>query len=83
MNRKIHEVNNIQVDANYLYITVDNKDYRIKWEECSSRLANATLAEKRHLEISPSGYGIHWPEIDEDLAIAPLIQQQGVASEVV
>jgi hypothetical protein len=38
-------------------------------------LAKATLEQRRHLEISPSGYGIHWPEVDEDLAIAPLIQQ--------
>ncbi|WP_165360805.1 DUF2442 domain-containing protein [Candidatus Chloroploca sp. Khr17] len=24
--------------------------------------------------VSPSGYGIHWPEVDEDLALTPLLQ---------
>jgi hypothetical protein len=24
--------------------------------------------------MSPSGYGIHWPLLDEDLAIGPLLQ---------
>jgi hypothetical protein len=25
--------------------------------------------------VSSSGYGIHWPEIDEDLAITPLLRR--------
>ena len=25
-------------------------------------------------ELSPSGYGIHWPLIDEDLAVGPLLR---------
>ena len=26
------------------------------------------------LELSPAGYGIHWPLVDEDLAVGPLIK---------
>ncbi len=29
--------------------------------------------EPEHFEVSPAGYGIHWPEIDEDLSIDALI----------
>jgi hypothetical protein len=43
----------------------------------------ATEAERNFYKISPSGYGIHWPAIDEDLSIKGLInlalQNQEVA----
>lgn len=32
-------------------------------------LANATKKQLENCEISPSGYGIHWPELDEDLSV--------------
>lgn len=32
------------------------------------RLANATPAQRAHWEIAGAGYGIHWPDIDEDLS---------------
>lgn len=34
-----------------------------------SRLLNAAPAQRETFEISPGGYGIHWPEIDEDISI--------------
>ena len=24
---------------------------------------------RERIEVSPSGYGLHWPEVDEDLSI--------------
>lgn len=63
----------MKVDDVYLYLTIDGQTYRIRWAEASPRLANATLMQRKHFEISPSGYGIHWPWIDEDLAITPLL----------
>jgi hypothetical protein len=29
--------------------------------------------ERNKAQLSPSGYRIHWPLIDEDLAVGPLI----------
>jgi hypothetical protein len=29
--------------------------------------------ERKHFEVSPAGYGVHWPEIAEDLSIDALI----------
>lgn len=46
----------------------------IPWEKCSERLAQASLVERSRTELSPSGYGIHWPLIDEDLAVGPLLR---------
>lgn len=72
---KMHNVGSVRVDNTFLYLTVDGQSYRIRWDSCSSRLAKATLRQRKRLEVSPSGYGIHWPEIDEDLAITPLLQR--------
>jgi hypothetical protein len=33
------------------------------------RLQRATAQQRSNLKISPGGYGIHWPEIDEDISI--------------
>jgi hypothetical protein len=46
----------------------------IPWEKCSQQLARASLVERSRAELSPSGYGIHWPLIDEDCAIGPLLR---------
>jgi hypothetical protein len=47
-------------------VTLENGSVSIPWEKCSQRLAHASLAERNRAELSPSGYGIHWPPIDED-----------------
>jgi len=73
--KKIHDIYSIHVDETYLYLTVDGKQYRIKWVDCSPRLTDATTAQRGRFEVSPSGYGIHWPEVNEDLAITPLIER--------
>jgi hypothetical protein len=39
----------------------------------SQRLGRATGGQRETSEVSPSGYGIHWPEIDEDLPVDGLI----------
>lgn len=38
------------------------------------RLANATPAQRQHYEVAGGGYGIHWPEIDEDLSTDGLLR---------
>jgi Protein of unknown function (DUF2442) len=35
----------------------------------SSRLANATPAERDHWKIGARGVSVHWPDVDEDIAI--------------
>ncbi len=72
---KAHNIQSIKADADTLHLTVDGKTYLLPWSDCSPRLARATPSQRKHFEISPAGYGIHWPEIDEDLAITPLIEQ--------
>lgn len=38
------------------------------------RLANATPAQRGRWEIAGGGYGIYWPEIDEDLSTEGLLR---------
>ena len=37
------------------------------------RLAHATPAERLHFQISGAGYGIHWPDLDEDIGVEGLL----------
>jgi hypothetical protein len=38
------------------------------------RLLQATPAQRRNWRIAGGGYGIHWPEIDEDLSTEGLLR---------
>lgn len=37
------------------------------------RLLNATPAQRNEWQIAGAGYGIHWPEIDEDLSVSGIL----------
>jgi hypothetical protein len=37
------------------------------------RLAHGTPAERATFQISGAGYGIHWPELDEDIGVEGLL----------
>jgi hypothetical protein len=38
------------------------------------RLLHATAAQRAKWQIAGGGYGIHWPEIDEDLSTEGLLR---------
>ncbi len=38
------------------------------------KLLKATLKQRIHFEICGGGFGIHWPDIDEDLSTAGLLR---------
>jgi hypothetical protein len=46
------------------------------------KLASAKPKQLKHYEISPSGYGIHWPELDEDLSVYGFLFPQGSSNIV-
>ena len=74
MNTKSHDVSIVKAEKTHLFLVVDGQAYRIAWADCSSHLAQANESERVLIEVSPSGYGLHWPLIDEDLAISPLLE---------
>ena len=38
------------------------------------RLLHATAAQRANMHISGGGYGIHWPDLDEDLSTEGLLR---------
>ena len=70
---KIHDIQNIKFDGDILIITVDGSEHRINICVHSTRLASSSADQRSNFTVSPSGYGIHWPDIDEDLSIDGLI----------
>ena len=64
----------IQTNHDGLVVVLDDRRVLIPWEKCSPWLAMATEAERLNAELSPGGYGIHWPLLDEDLSINGLLQ---------
>ena len=71
---KFHHVTNIRFEKHYLLLKVDGRERRIDLRQQSKKLALADERTKMNFELSPSGYGIHWPELDEDLSIDGMIK---------
>ena len=74
MMKKYYEIRNIRFEKRYLLLRVDGREYRIDLRQHSKKLASADDKTKMNFEVSPSGYGIHWPELDEDLSIDGMIK---------
>ena len=70
----MHNISEINFENDLLVINVDGHTYKYKIIELSEKLAHATDEQKKEYHISPSGYGIHWPTIDEDISIEGLIR---------
>jgi hypothetical protein len=68
-------IENLRIELDKLCFMVDGVEYTFKLEEVSWRLANASENERGDFRISPSGYGIHWDLIDEDISIKELINR--------
>ena len=47
--------------------------YEVDLAKQSARLSMATQKQRENVAVSPAGYGLHWPEVDEDLSIDGLI----------
>jgi hypothetical protein len=56
-----------------MILTIDGEETKIRLDDISSALGSASEKERSTFEISPSGYGIHWPLIDEDVAVDGLL----------
>jgi hypothetical protein len=71
--KKHHQVENVNVKNGILSLIVDGNRIESDLKDISPLFANANEEELREFEISPSGYGIHWPLIDEDISIDGLL----------
>jgi hypothetical protein len=72
--RKHHEVENLKFEGQTLILRIDGEEKKFPLDGVSSVLERASDKERNAFEISPSGYGIHWPLLDEDISIDGLLQ---------
>lgn len=71
--KNVPRVNNISITDDTL--SVDLEDGRtvsvpIGWYP---RLAHGTSAERANVQISGAGFGIHWPDLDEDIGVEGIL----------
>jgi hypothetical protein len=72
-----HQIDAVQFIDNDLLLKIDGKAYRFALKNISAKLLAANEWQRNLYTISPSGYGIHWSLIDEDLSIDGLLKQAG------
>ena len=68
-----HKIEKVTIEKGILSLSVDGSSLQINLKDVSGVLANAKKEEQQEFEVSPSGYGIHWPLIDEDISIDGLL----------
>jgi hypothetical protein len=68
-----HQVTGLHFEENTMILTIDGQEKRFQVSDISSALQQASEQERNRFEISPSGYGIHWPLLNEDLSIDGLL----------
>jgi hypothetical protein len=71
---KVHDISDIRFEKDFLILIADGQILKLKLSDISRKLANASDEERKYYKISPSGYGIHWEALDEDLSIDGLLK---------
>ena len=69
-----HKVETIRFNEDFIILNIDGIELTIPLDKLSNRLKSATDIEREMYKISPSGYGIHWPLIDEDLSVDGILR---------
>ena len=71
-----HQITAISFEQDTIYLSIDGKVLVLPLEKVSKKLQDASDVQRKYFKISPSGYGIHWPLIDEDLGVDALVRLQ-------
>jgi len=69
-----HKIKNLRFNDDKLFLTIDGTDFSFNINSLSKKLLNASKVERDNFKISPSGYGIHWPLLDEDISIDGILK---------
>ena len=65
-------IREIRFEGDVIIIQGEKKSIKTALATISQKLMNASSIERNTFEISPSGTGVHWPLIDEDLSFPNL-----------
>jgi len=70
----IHNIEAISFEQDLICLTIDGQVINLRLSKVSKKLELANDIQRNLYTISPSGYGIHWPLIDEDLSVDSLLK---------
>ena len=65
-------IREIRFEGDMIIIQGEKKSIKTALTTISQKLMHASTIERNTFEISPSGTGVHWPLIDEDLSFPNL-----------
>ena len=69
-----HTIQDISFDKETISLKIDGKLIKVALDKISSKLKLANDFQRQFFKVSPSGYGIHWPLLDEDLSVDALLK---------
>lgn len=64
----------ITFEQDFICLRIDKKLVKAPLSQVSAKLKSADDFQRHFYKVSPSGYGIHWPLIDEDLSVEYLLK---------
>ncbi len=71
-----HHISLISFIDDRMIVSVDDRKIYIDIAKISEKLLVASDMERSIYKISPSGYGVHWPLIDEDISVKELMKDK-------
>jgi hypothetical protein len=69
-----HIIEAVSFEKNMICLKIDGQIIKLLISNVSKKLEAADDIQRSFFKISPSGYGIHWPLIDEDLSIDAILK---------
>lgn len=74
--KTVSSKSDVTINEGTLLIRFEGNTYRFDLRKLSPRLAAASDIALSNFVVSPSGYGIHWAELDEDISIHALLSKE-------
>lgn len=62
-------ITNVRTEGDRLIFELDDERHVSLPTAMSRRLTQATAVQREHWTIGPRGLFVHWPDVDEDIAI--------------
>jgi hypothetical protein len=72
----IHNIEKVSFEGNFITLQINGEALILHLDKLSPKLFKANKMERELYKISPSGYGIRWPLIDEDISIEAILKNQ-------
>ena len=69
-----HNISDISFGQNMITLLIDGKTIELPLDKVSKKLKEASDLQRKFYKVSPSGYGIHGPLIDEDLSVDAILK---------